>query len=76
MAGNLLHPPSSTAREQSNYVLQRTPGTTYVSTYLRGPAPLNTALDGKAEERIMGIVFPAVLCRSFVASARPAMLRA
>src|SRR5687767_5054913 len=29
-----------------NYVLQRTPGTSYVSTYLRGPAPLNTALDG------------------------------
>ena len=28
----------------SNYVLQRTPGTSYVSTYLRGPAPLNTAL--------------------------------
>ena len=28
----------------SNYVLQRTPGTFYVSTYHRGPAPLNTAL--------------------------------
>ena len=27
-----------------NYVLQRTPGTFYVSTYHRGPAPLNTAL--------------------------------
>ena len=27
-----------------NYVSQRTPGTSYVSTYLRGPAPLNTAL--------------------------------
>ena len=26
-------------------MLQRTPGTSYVSTYLRGPAPLNTALD-------------------------------
>ena len=25
-------------------MLQRTPGTSYVSTYLRGPAPLNTAL--------------------------------
>ena len=30
---------------QSNYVLQRTPGTFYVLTYHRGPAPLNTALD-------------------------------
>ena len=29
---------------EPNYVLQRTPGTSYVSTYLRGPAPLNTAL--------------------------------
>ena len=26
-------------------MLQRTPGTSYVSTHLRGPAPLNTALD-------------------------------
>ena len=30
---------------EPNYVLQRTPGTSYVSTYLRGPAPLNTALE-------------------------------
>ena len=29
---------------QPNYVLQRTPGTFYVLTYHRGPAPLNTAL--------------------------------
>src|SRR5688572_21237453 len=27
-----------------NYVLQRTPGTFYVLTHHRGPAPLNTAL--------------------------------
>ncbi len=30
-----------------NYVLQRTPGTYYVSTNYRGPAPLNTALGGR-----------------------------
>lgn len=30
-----------------NYVLQRTPGASYVSTNHRGPAPLNTALCGK-----------------------------
>ena len=31
-------------REESIRSLQRTPGTSYVSTHLRGPAPLNTAL--------------------------------
>ena len=34
-----------------NYVLQRTPGTSLVSTYLRGPAPLNTALDHRLAVR-------------------------
>ena len=67
---------SSLAAPASNYVLQRTPGTSYVSTNLCGPAPLNTALGGMAEERIMGIVFPAVPCRSFAALEQPAMLRA
>ena len=32
-------------RMEPNYVLQRTPGTFLVSSELRGPAPLNTALD-------------------------------
>src|SRR5687767_4594037 len=36
---------------ESNYVLQRTPGTSYVSAYLRGPAPLNTAL-GPMDESV------------------------
>jgi len=35
---------ASTAAARSNCVLQRTPGTYYVLTYHRGPAPLNTAL--------------------------------
>jgi hypothetical protein len=34
-------------RERPNYVLQRTPGTFLVSSKLRGPAPLNTALGCK-----------------------------
>ena len=38
-------PAGSSLAEKPNYVLQRTPGTSYVSTHLRGPAPLNTALD-------------------------------
>ena len=33
------------SQPESNYVLQRTPGTFLVSSELRGPAPLNTALD-------------------------------
>lgn len=41
----------ATRARGSNYVLQRTPGTFYVSTYLRGPAPLNTAL---AANRTLG----------------------
>jgi hypothetical protein len=36
-----------------NYVLQRTPGTFYVSTNHRGPAPLNTALGGAEDTHAM-----------------------
>jgi hypothetical protein len=35
-----------------NYVLQRTPGTFYVSTHHRGPAPLNTALGAMTLVRV------------------------
>jgi hypothetical protein len=34
----------ATSVGQSNYALQRMPGTSYVPTNHRGPAPLNTAL--------------------------------
>jgi hypothetical protein len=37
-------------------VLQRTPGTSYVSTNHRGPAPLNTALDRMSALRFTGVV--------------------
>src|SRR5688572_12280578 len=39
-----------------NYVLQRTPGTFYVLTYHRGPAPLNTAL-GSMTNRWFSLAF-------------------
>ena len=62
---------------RSNYVLQRTGGDIVrFNQSLRPARPLNTALGGKAEEHFMGIVFPAVPCRSFATPARPAVLRA
>src|SRR5687767_3897488 len=42
---------------RSNYVLQRTPGTFYVSTHHRGPAPLNTALGSMAQPLARSVLF-------------------
>ena len=47
--------------------MQRTPGTSYVSTYHRGPAPLNTALGAMSR----GLLFLplCLICSSVVAAA-------
>ena len=47
---------------RSNYVLQRTPGTSYVSTHLRGPAPLNTALGLRAMRAHLLVVLALCAC--------------